>query len=158
MTNDVIATVSLIHELFPDRKDVTLKNLIMNMGIMNITTPFVGGMPLCHGAGGLAAQYMFGARTGGAILMEGVLEIALGLFFSNSIQALFTAFPGFITGVMLLMASVELGKIAFKVDGLNTSIVLFTGLVSAVFNIAIGFCAGLVLHYAVKNNIVSFGE
>jgi MFS superfamily sulfate permease-like transporter len=158
LTNAVIATVSLVHELFPDREDVTPKNLIMNMGIMNVTTPFIGGMPLCHGAGGLAAQYMFGARTGGAILMEGLLEVGLGLFFSNSIQALFTAFPGFITGVMLLMASIELGKISFKVEDMNTSIVLFTGLVSAVFNIAIGFCAGLLLQYAVENKIVSLGE
>lgn len=158
LTNAVIATVSLVHELFPNRKDVTPKNLIMNMGIMNITTPFIGGMPLCHGAGGLVAQYMFGARTGGAILMEGLLEVGLGIFFSNSIQALFTAFPEFITGVMLLMASIELGKIAFKVEGMNTSIVLFTALVSAVFNIAIGFCAGLLLQYAVENKIVSLGE
>ncbi|MBD3171748.1 hypothetical protein GF326_04695 [Candidatus Bathyarchaeota archaeon] len=158
LTNAVIATVSLVHELFPDRKDVTPKNLIMNMGIMNITTPFIGGMPLCHGAGGLAAQYMFGARTGGAILMEGLLELGLGLFFSNSIQALFTAFPEFITGVMLLMASVELGKVAFKIEGMDTRIVLFTALVSAVFNIAIGFGTGLLLYYAVKRNIVSLGE
>jgi len=56
------------------------------------------------------------------------------------------------------MASIELGKIAFKVEGMNTSIVLFTALVSAVFNIAIGFCAGLLLHYAVRNKIVSLGE
>jgi len=158
LTNAVIATVSLVHELFPEWRDVTPKNLIMNMGIMNITTPFIGGMPLCHGAGGLAAQYLFGARTGGAILMEGLLEVGLGLFFSNSIQELFTAFPSFITGVMLLMASVELGKIAFKVEGMNTSIVLFTALVSAVFNIAIGFTAGLALHYAVERRIISLGE
>ena len=158
LTNAVIATVSLVHELFPDRRDVTPKNLIMNMGIMNITTPFIGGMPLCHGAGGLAAQYMFGARTGGAILMEGLLEVGLGLFFSTSIQALFTAFPEFITGVMLLMTSVELGKIAFKVEGMNISIVLFTAFVSAVFNIAIGFTAGLVLHYAIERKIISLGD
>jgi hypothetical protein len=158
LTNAVIATVSLVHELFPERRDVTPKNLIMNMGIMNITTPFIGGMPLCHGAGGLAAQYIFGARTGGAILMEGLLEVGLGLFFSTSIQTLFTAFPGFITGVMLLMASVELGKIAFKVEGMNASIVLFTALISAVFNIAIGFAAGLVFHYAVERKMISLGD
>jgi hypothetical protein len=158
LTNAVIATVSLIHELFPDRRDVTPKNLIMNMGIMNLTTPFIGGMPLCHGAGGLAAQYMFGARTGGAILMEGLLEVSLGLFFSTSIQTLFTAFPEFITGVMLLMASIELGRIAFKVEGMNTSIVLFTALVSAVFNIAIGFTTGLMLHYAIEKKIINLGE
>jgi len=158
LTNAVIATVSLIHELFPERRDVTPKKLIMNMGIMNLTTPFIGGMPLCHGAGGLAAQYMFGARTGGAILMEGLLEVVLGLFFSGSIQALFTAFPDFITGVMLLMASIELGKIAFKVEGMNTSVILFTALVSAVFNIAIGFTAGLLLHFAINKNIINLGE
>lgn len=158
LTNAVIATVSLIHELFPDRTDVTPKNLIMNMGVMNITTPFIGGMPLCHGAGGLAAQYMFGARTGGSALMEGLLEVTLGLFFSKSIQVLFTAFPEFITGVMLLMTSVELGKIAFKVDNMNTSIVLFTALVSAVFNIALGFTAGLLLYMAVEKKIINIGE
>ncbi len=158
LTNAVIATVSLIHELFPDRTDVTPKNLIMNMGIMNLTTPFIGGMPLCHGAGGLAAQYMFGARTGGAALMEGLLEVTLGLFFSRSIQSLFTAFPSFITGVMLLMTSVELGKIAFKVENMNTSIVLFTALVSAVFNIALGFTAGMLIYIAVEKNLINIGD
>jgi MFS superfamily sulfate permease-like transporter len=157
LTNAVIATVSLVHELFPDRLDVTPKNLIMNMGFMNILTPFIGGMPLCHGAGGLAAQYMFGARTGGAMLMEGVIEVSLGLFFSKSIQDIFTAFPGFITGVMLLMASVELGRVAFRIDGMNVSVVLFTALLSAVFNIAIGFTAGLILYYAVEGGIIRLG-
>jgi hypothetical protein len=90
--------------------------------------------------------------------MEGLLEVGLGLFFSTSIQTLFTAFPGFITGVMLLMASVELGKIAFKVEGMNASIVLFTALISAVFNIAIGFAAGLVFHYAVERKMISLGD
>lgn len=158
LTNAVIATVSLVHELFPERRDLTPQNLIMNMGVMNITTPFIGGMPLCHGAGGLAAQYMFGARTGGAILMEGLLEVGLGLFFSTSIQALFSAFPSFITGVMLLMASVELGRISFKVNGMNTGTVLVTALVSTVFNIAIGFTAGLLIHYAVERKIIKLGE
>jgi len=84
LINAVVATVALIHDLFPDRKDVTPRNLIQNMGAMNMAMPFIGGMPLCHGAGGLAAQYLFGARTGGAILMEGAFEISLGLFFSES--------------------------------------------------------------------------
>jgi predicted benzoate:H+ symporter BenE len=157
LTNAVIATVSLVHELFPDRRDVTPKNLIMNMGVMNLLTPLIGGMPLCHGAGGLAAQYMFGARTGGAMLMEGLIEVSLGLFFSNSIQDIFTAFPGFITGVMLLMASLELGRVAFRIEDMNVSIVLFTALLSAVFNIAIGFAAGLIIFYLVKRGIIRLG-
>jgi predicted benzoate:H+ symporter BenE len=158
LTNAVIATVSLIHELFPERLDVSPKDLIMNMGIMNLVTPFIGGMPLCHGAGGLAAQYLFGARTGGAILMEGLIEVSLGLFFSDSIQHIFTSFPGFITGVMLLMASLELGRVAFKIEGLNISIFFFTALVSAVFNIAIGFTFGLILYFAIKKEIIRLGD
>ena len=81
LTNVMIATVSLIKELFPEKDEkVTPSDLALNMGIMNIFTPFLGGIPLCHGSGGLASQYAFGARTGGSMILEGLLEIFLGLF------------------------------------------------------------------------------
>jgi len=67
---------------------------------MNIMLPFFGGMPLCHGAGGLAGQYYFGARTGGANIMEGIIYIILGLFFAGSIVVLFKGFPRAIIGAM----------------------------------------------------------
>lgn len=50
------------------------------LGVMNLVLPFFGGMPLCHGAGGLAGQYYDGARTGGTNILEGTIEILLGLF------------------------------------------------------------------------------
>jgi hypothetical protein len=90
--------------------------------------------------------------------MEGLIEVSLGLFFSDSIQQIFTSFPGFITGVMLLMASLELGRVAFKIEGLNISIFFFTALVSAVFNIAIGFTFGLILYFAIKKEIIRLGD
>jgi predicted benzoate:H+ symporter BenE len=155
LTNAVVATVALVHDLFPDRKDVTPRNLIKNMGAMNITTPLIGGMPLCHGAGGLSAQYFFGARTGGAILMEGIIEITLGLFFSQSLLNVFTAFPLFVVGVMLLMTSFELGKISLKVQGKNEIFVtIVTALLATVFNIAVGFIGGLILHFALEKKII----
>lgn len=49
-------------------------------------------MPLCHGAGGLAGQYYFGARTGGTNIIEGLIEISLGLFLGKSIGNLLAAF------------------------------------------------------------------
>jgi len=74
LTNVMIATVSLIKDLFPDRDaEVTSSDLALNMGVMNIFTPFLGGIPLCHGSGGLASQYAFGARTGGSMILEGIL-------------------------------------------------------------------------------------
>jgi hypothetical protein len=69
-TNAVIATAALIVTYWPD-KPVAERRLALNTGIMNLIPPFFGGMPLCHGAGGLAAQYYFGARTGGRILWRG---------------------------------------------------------------------------------------
>jgi predicted benzoate:H+ symporter BenE len=159
LTNAVVATVALIHELFPDRRDITPRNLLANMGVMNVVTPFIGGMPLCHGSGGLAAQYLFGARTGGAILMEGLLEISLGLFFSESLLAIFTSFPMFIVGVMLLMTSLELGKVALKLGDREGLIpMLFTALVSTSFNVAFGFLAGLLLYLSMKRGILKFAR
>jgi len=155
LTNAVVATVALVHDLFPDRTDVTERSLIKNMGVMNVTTPFLGGMPLCHGAGGLSAQYLFGARTGGAILMEGILELSLGLFFAQSLVNIFTAFPLFVVGVMLLMTSFELGKIAIRIQGKNEIYVaIVTAMLALVFNMAIGFIGGLILYIALEKSVL----
>ena len=122
---------------------------------MNITTSFIGGMPLCHGAGGLSAQYLFGARTGGAILMEGILEISLGLFFSQNLVNIFTVFPLFVVGVMLFMTSFELGKISLKIQGKNEIFVMIvTALLATVFNMDVGFIGGLVVYVALEKNII----
>ncbi|NIV30221.1 MAG: hypothetical protein GWN58_12215, partial [Anaerolineae bacterium] len=59
-TNAVISTSSLIKTYWPKRR-VTERQLSLNMGLMNLLVPFLGGMPMCHGAGGLAGQYYFGA-------------------------------------------------------------------------------------------------
>jgi predicted benzoate:H+ symporter BenE len=155
LTNAVIATVALVHDLFPDRQDVTPRNLIANMGAMNVAMPFIGGMPLCHGAGGLSAQYLFGARTGGAILMEGLMELGLGLFFSESLLNIFTSFPLFVVGVMLIMTSFELGKISLRIQGkAEIYVTVVTALLATVFNMAVGFAAGLILYFAIQKKII----
>ena len=88
-TNAVISTSSLISTYWPDRH-VSERKLSLNMGIMNLVFPFFGGMPLCHGSGGLAGQY-FGARTGGATSWI-IMEIALGLF-ASCIAYIFASSP-----------------------------------------------------------------
>jgi len=84
------------------------------MGVMNIINPFMGGMPLCHGSGGLAAQYSFGARTGGSMILEGVLELIFGLFFSQTLLNIFKSFPRAILGTMLFYTALLLGRVAFS--------------------------------------------
>ena len=145
-TNAVIATSSLIGEYWPD-KPVSEKKLALNQGIMNVTVPFFGGMPMCHGAGGLAGQYYFGARTGGANIIEGIIEISLGLFLASSIASLFSLFPQSIIGAMLLLVGIELTKFARNIRLPEMPILSLTVVVSLLTNMAIGFVAAMGVYH-----------
>jgi MFS superfamily sulfate permease-like transporter len=146
-TNAVIATAALISEYFPGRR-VTERQLSFNQGIMNMVVPFFGGMPLCHGSGGLAGQYYFGARTGGTNILEGLTEVTLGLFFAGSIAAIFSTYPMAIVGSMMVLVGIELTKFLRDLRlGWDLLPVAATVAGSVVFNMAIGFTAGMLLHY-----------
>jgi MFS superfamily sulfate permease-like transporter len=155
LTNVMIATVSLVKDLFPEKEDVIDANsLAFNMGAMNLITPFIGGIPLCHGSGGLAAQYAFGARTGGSMIFEGIIEIFLGLFFSQTLFVLFTEFPKAILGAMLLYTAFLLGRISFKKFNFKAfPIILISAILCFTFNITVGFIVGLVLYLVFRKKI-----
>ncbi|ABA87935.1 membrane protein, putative [Syntrophotalea carbinolica DSM 2380] len=146
-TNAVIATAVLIRQYWPD-KPVSERKLAFNMGLMNLVVPFFGGMPMCHGSGGLAGQYYFGARTGGANIIEGMLEIGLGLFLGGSIVGLFAAFPLAIVGAMMLLVGIELTKFAKDMTwNWHLAPMVVTLLVAVWTNMAYGFLAGMLLHH-----------
>jgi len=146
-TNAVIATSALIAEYWPNRR-VTNRQLALNMGVMNVILPFLGGMPLCHRAGGPAGQYYFGARTGGANLIEGTIEICLGLFLAGSIAAIFAAFPLAIVGAMMLLVGIEMVKFARDLRFNRQLIPVAATLAGSLFvNMAVGFAAGMVVHH-----------
>ncbi len=149
-TNAVIATASLIKTYWPE-KPVSETKLSLNMGIMNLVLPFFGGMPLCHGAGGLAGQYYFGARTGGTNIIEGIIEIFLGLFLALSIADLFSVFPLAIIGAMMLLVGIELTKFTRDVS-LNKDVIplSITLIISLLTNMAFGFVAGVIIHYVLQ--------
>ncbi|MHA1336695.1 MAG: putative sulfate/molybdate transporter, partial [Promethearchaeota archaeon] len=149
LTNVMIATISLIKDLFPDERDnLDANTLATNMGLMNIFSTFFSGIPLCQGSGGLAAQYAFGARTGGSMILEGIIEIFLGLFFSETLLLIFSEFPSSILGSMLIYTALLLGKMAFKdYSKKKLPIIVLSALTCLVFNILIGFLVGLILFY-----------
>ncbi len=148
-TNAVIATSALIKEYWPD-KPVSEKKLALNQGIMNVIVPFFGGMPMCHGAGGLAGQYYFGARTGGTNIIEGLIEISLGLFLSSSIANLFSLFPQSIIGAMLLLVGIELTKFVKDIKLQETPILALTVVVSLLANMAIGFVVAVGVYHIIR--------
>ena len=61
---------------------------------------------MCHGAGGLAAHYRFGARTGTAPLLMGAMLAALAVLPAG--PAAIAAIPAAGLGALLLAASIEL--------------------------------------------------
>ena len=149
-TNAVIATSVLIKEYWPD-KPVSETRLSLNMGLINLLSPLFGGMPMCHGAGGLAGQYYFGARTGGANIIEGLLELALGLLLAQSIAGLFAAFPVAIVGAMMFLVGIEMTKFAKDTRwNLDLLPLLATLVASLWINMACGFLLGLVVYYGMQ--------
>jgi MFS superfamily sulfate permease-like transporter len=149
ITNAVIATAALIRDYFPD-KPVKEQRLMLNMGFMNVIPAFFGGMSMCHGAGGLAGQYYFGARTGGTNIIEGLIEIGLGLFLGKSIGHLLAAFPMPLVGAMMLLVGIELTRMARGLKGWGLRQALLTAFVSVLSNMAVGFGAGLAAAYLVR--------
>lgn len=79
LTNAVIVTAALSRRLFPEPCARTSeRNLSLSTGVANLAlTPF-GALPMCHGAGGLQAQYPFGARSGAAPVILGIILLAHG--------------------------------------------------------------------------------
>lgn len=149
-TNAVIATSALITKYWQDRS-VSVRQLSLNMGVMNLLGPFIGGIPLCHGAGGLAGQYYFGARTGGANIIEGSLEIFLGIFLSGSIASIFRSFPMAIVGAMMIMVGIELAKFLESVRSSRDWVVIgATVAFSIYFNMAAGFAAGIAVSWMME--------
>jgi xanthine/uracil permease len=73
-------------------------------------------MPICHGSGGLAGQYRFGARSGASIIILGLVKFMLGLFVGNGIVPLLQRLPKSLLGIMVLAAGVELAKVGQTVN------------------------------------------
>ncbi len=148
-TNAVIATSALITQYFPNRT-VSEKKLALDHGVMNIVSPFFGGMPMCHGAGGLAGQYYFGARTGGTNILEGIIEISLGLLLAGSIGTLFTLFPESIIGAMLLLVGIQLTGFARDIKLRELPIMGLVAVLALLTNMAVGFIVALGVFHAVR--------
>jgi len=148
--NAVLGTVTENNQLFPDRP-VTVKKIALDHGIINIFSFLFGGIPVCHGAGGMAGHVRFGAKTGGALVMLGTILLILGLFFGHSVTIIFGMIPRAVLGVILFLAGMELASIVWDIgtDKKDIYVLLLTAGLS-IFNIGIGFVSGLALYYAFK--------
>ena len=105
--NSILAARQTAQDLFPDRAP-GLKKISLTYSLMNLLNPFFSGVPTCHGSGGLAGHYAFGARTGGSVVIYGTLYLVLGFFFSHGFENVIQVFPLPILGVILLFEGLAL--------------------------------------------------
>jgi SulP family sulfate permease len=153
--NAIIGTKDTCTSLFRKRnnlKRVTHRNLSLSMGIINIMSGIIGSMPLCHGAGGLAAHYRFGARTGGSNIMIGLIFILISFLFGKIGISLLSTIPNAILGTLLLFAGLELSLLILDIkEKKNLFVVLIiAGISIATNNIGIAFVAGIIIAYLIK--------
>jgi len=148
--NAIIATVAENNNHFPEKK-VTAKAISIDHGVMNLISAAIGGVPMCHGAGGMAGHLRFGARTGGALVILGVIVLLTGLFLSDSVSLLFQVFPRPILGVILFFAGVELALVIkdIKLKRQNLFVLLVTA-GTAMWNMGVAYLAGLILYYGLQ--------
>ena len=148
--NALIAITEENNRLFPDRP-VSERKVAISTGLLNFWSSALGGIPMCHGAGGMAGHVKFGARTGGASIMLGVLLLLVGLFFADSIGTLFRLFPPSVLGVILFLAGSELamGSRDPGPEKADRFLVLATA-AFAVLNVGVAVIFGFAAYHAAK--------
>lgn len=157
--NSVLATQQTARDLFPAR-GFTLRQLGLTYAGLNLIVPWLGGIPVCHGCGGLAGNHALGARTGGAVVIYGALFVAAGLLASGLFVTLVKAFPPAVLGAILLLeASVLVGLL--RDLRRSPAALLLAGSVAAVCVLApqgylAGLLAGLAAYYALRAGGVRF--
>lgn len=116
--NSVIAVVHLAGDLLPEVTTPSITSVGLSVSLMNLISCWFGAMPVCHGSGGLAAQYRFGARSGSSVVFLGVLKLLIGFFFGNTLVGLLKSFPYALLGIMVIAAGLELASVG---ESLNTT-------------------------------------
>jgi MFS superfamily sulfate permease-like transporter len=104
--NSVLATRQVVTDFFPEREPLSVRRIGTTYGLMNLFAAPLGGLPVCHGSGGIAGHYFFGARTGGSAVIYGTALVTAGLFLVGDPAAFQRLVPGPILGTLLLVEAV----------------------------------------------------
>jgi len=147
VTNAVIVTASLAREFFPARAAIASeRNLAISSGLANVLLSPFGAMPMCHGAGGLQAQYRFGARTGLAPIIFGSVLLMLAIGFANNAVSLFAIIPIGAVGALLILAGTDLAVSRRLFDARPSCwpVIGVTALLTLIINPALGLILGWI--------------
>ncbi|MCK6530636.1 putative sulfate/molybdate transporter [Myxococcota bacterium] len=156
ISNSVIATHRTLADLFPERS-VTVRKIGATYGIVNLVLPFLGGVPLCHGCGGLAGHHAFGGRTGGSVAIYGGLFLLIGLFFGGAASEVVRLFPLPLLGVVLLFEAVALGSLVGDIAGSRRELTIALVVALCALGLPQGYVVGLIVGVALYHAGVGLG-
>ncbi len=149
LLNSVFAVSVLAVRLFPtSAKQMAPTKVAVSVGFMNLLACPFGAMPVCHGSGGLAGQYAFGARSGVSMVILGTTKLLAGLLFGGMALVWMQAFPITVLSVFLLMAGITLAQ-ASRFWQSRTNIIVALVTVGVSFGtgfLPVGFAAGWIAH------------
>ena len=150
--NSCLATADAARVYFGDRaRAVRPGRLATTFGSADLLAGAIGGMPVCHGAGGLTAHVAFGARTGGAPLVMGVTLLTLALGLGAGLAALLTAFPlPVLAGLLATAGLLHIGLLQ-DLRGLPAwALALAVGLVGYQVHLAPALAGGLAVYWGLR--------
>jgi MFS superfamily sulfate permease-like transporter len=154
--NSILATRQVSADLFPERR-LSIRQISLTYSLMNLVNPWLGGVPTCHGSGGMAGHYAFGARTGGSVVIYGLLYLSLGFFLSGGFLLAIEFFPKPVLGVILLFEGLALMRLVgdMAASKIDFTLVLLVGLlcVGLPYGYVIGLVVGVLLAHGLKRRL-----
>ncbi|WP_343116262.1 putative sulfate/molybdate transporter [Ostreiculturibacter nitratireducens] len=108
LLNAVVVAAAVARSLFPqDARRVSERRLAATSGLINLALVPLGAMPMCHGAGGIAAHHRFGARGSVAPLVMALFCVAAAATGPGIVKVL-AAIPLPVVGALLAHAAADL--------------------------------------------------
>lgn len=152
--NAVVAANDTAHTYFAkDAQRVSLRSLATSIGISNIISSLFQGLPMCHGSGGFTAHFKFGARTGGASIIIGLVLVLVAILLGKTISEIIGLFPLSILGTLLAYVGILHASLLkdIKSDPQQLAVALTIGIIAlTTSNLAIAFCIGIALNFIIK--------
>lgn len=145
--NSCLATADAARSYFGERAAaVRPGRLAATLGGANLLSGAIGGMPVCHGAGGLTAHVSFGARTAGAPLAIGVSLLVLAVGFGAGLGALLAAFPlPILAGLLAGAGILHIGLLRDLPRGWELLLALAIGAIGFTTNLVLALATGLAV-------------
>jgi hypothetical protein len=150
--NAVVAVNDLAHEYFgPAARRVTPARVCLSAGAGNFVSALLGGMPMCHGAGGLTAHVRLGARSSAMNVLLGAAFLALGLFFAAQVPVILGLLPIWVLAAFLAYAGLRHAWLVTDLRGSSLAIAVAAGVLGALLgNLAVTAGIALILAHAIR--------